>query len=137
MSEYGLHSKFDIEQHKKTFVHYLEVLILEDGTVMYAVPSHQELAIKLACGKLGINRDELMKRCPPEYYFDFMRWLLRITNAIALWEDQCLTGDSISKKQIAKLRALKLNGLYTGQIPQNRLQPDQKPAECMPREELS
>lgn len=46
---YDLHSDFDIEQHKKIFIHYLEVVIDENGKIMYAVPSHQEKQITLAC----------------------------------------------------------------------------------------
>ncbi|GAB6761703.1 hypothetical protein [Bacillus cereus] len=37
-----LRGPFDIETHKKCFVDYLEVVIDEEGTVMYATPSHQE-----------------------------------------------------------------------------------------------
>lgn len=70
--EYDIYSDFDLEQHKKKYVDYLEVLILEDGTVVYAVPSHQEKAIAVACAKLGVCRKELMDMCPPEYYADFM-----------------------------------------------------------------
>ena len=46
-----LHSPFDVKVHKATFVNYLEVVILEDGTVEYAVPSHQEKMIRLGCEK--------------------------------------------------------------------------------------
>ena len=31
--KYDLHSEFDIEKHKKTFPHYLEVIIDPDGKV--------------------------------------------------------------------------------------------------------
>lgn len=113
---YGLFSDFDIEQHKATFVHYLEVLIKEDGTVIYAVPSHQEKAIALACEKLGVSRTELNDMCPREYYCDFMNWLLKISGAIAVWEDFCIA-PKVSKKQIGTLKRLKMHGLYKGAIP--------------------
>ena len=45
--EYTLYCPFDIEKHKKTFINYLEVVILEDGTIEYAVPSHQEKQFSL------------------------------------------------------------------------------------------
>ena len=38
---YDLNSKFDIEQHKKKYINYLEVIIFPDGHIEYAVPSHQ------------------------------------------------------------------------------------------------
>ena len=49
MEKYSVYSKFDVDKHKDTFDSYLEVMILEDGSIEYAVPSHQEKAIKLAC----------------------------------------------------------------------------------------
>lgn len=56
---YTVYSDFDIDQHKKTFIHYLEVVIDENGKIMYAVPSHQEKIISLACEKLNVTREEL------------------------------------------------------------------------------
>lgn len=117
--KYDVYSAFDIEKHKKKYIHYLEVLILEDGTVMYAVPSHQELAIRLACEKLQITRKELEARCPKEYYFDYMNWLLMQTGSIAVWEEGVIA-PLISSKQVAKLKQLKLAGLYKGTIPRKK-----------------
>lgn len=54
-----LHSDFDIETHKKTFINYLEVVITYDGKVHYAVPSHQEFAIQLAMKMYGITREQI------------------------------------------------------------------------------
>ena len=47
-NEYDIYRPFDAEKHKAKYSNYLEVLILEDGTVVYAIPSHQEKAIALA-----------------------------------------------------------------------------------------
>ena len=115
-SGYGLHSKFDIQKHKATFVGYLEVIIDENGTVMYAVPSHQEKALALAEEKLGKTRKEISDMCPREFYFDYLNWLLSLTGAIAVWNDD-VSAPAITVKQAAVLRALKLNGLYKGKIP--------------------
>lgn len=43
-----LHSKFDIETHKCTFIDYLEVVITSDGVIHYAIPSHEQFCINLA-----------------------------------------------------------------------------------------
>ena len=75
-----LHSAFDIETHKKTFVNYLEVVITPDGTIEYAVPSHQEKLIRIATEKLSVSRQELYDMCPIEYMLfseEFIRYLLR------------------------------------------------------------
>ena len=43
-NEYSVYSEFDITKHKHPYVNYLEVLIKEDGSIVYVVPSHQEKA---------------------------------------------------------------------------------------------
>lgn len=113
---YGLHSAFDIEKHKATFTDYLEIVIDIDGNIMYAVPSHQEKLIALACQKLGITRDELKALCPKEFYFDFLKWLCLLTGAMSVWNEHCEYGNP-STKQISTLRRLKMSGLYKGMIP--------------------
>lgn len=45
---YTIYSGFNPKLHKQTFIHYLEVIIDENGKIMYAVPSHQDNMIKLA-----------------------------------------------------------------------------------------
>lgn len=112
---YDLYSNFDIEQHKKTFVHYLEVVIDENGKVMYAVPSHQEKIIALACEKLNATREELNSMCPQEYCFDFMTWLCKISGACAVWE-KFIQADKMNEQQIKALQMLKDNGLYWGKL---------------------
>lgn len=112
---YNLHSDFNAEQHKKIFTHYLEVVIDENGKIMYAVPSHREMMIKLACEKLNVTREELNAMCPQEYYFDFMTWLCKISGACAVWEGFIV--DRLVEQQIKALRMLKDNGMYLGQIP--------------------
>ena len=113
---YNLYSEFDIEQHEKTFTHYLEVVIDESGKIMYAVPSHQEKMIALACEKLNVTREELNSMCPQKYYFDFMAWLCKISGACAVWE-KFIRCDKLTERQIMALRMLKNNGLYLGEIP--------------------
>lgn len=108
-----LHSPFDVATHKATFTNYLEVIILEDGTVEYAVPSHQQKLIDLACIKLNITKDELYSKCPREYYFDVITWLSQITGAIAVWDFQ-YQGTTPNKHQLATLDMLRKEGLYKG-----------------------
>ncbi|MCK2000460.1 hypothetical protein MZM54_03515 [[Brevibacterium] frigoritolerans] len=109
-----LNGPFDIEEHKKTFKNYLEVIILEDGTIVYAVPSHQEKLIAIACEKLGITRKQLSDLCPIEYYFDFMNWLCQITNCVSLWNER-MEGIP-NEEQIKSLKKLIEEKLYYGPI---------------------
>lgn len=116
MEQYSIYSKFDAEKHKETFVSYLELVILENGSIEYAVPSHQEKAIKLACDKLKVSREELEGLCPREWWCDYLAWLLKISGAVAVWENRAYYS-TISQKQISVLKSLKLQGLYKGPIP--------------------
>lgn len=114
---YDVYSQFDLEKHKQTYVNYLEVLIDEDGTIMYAVPSHQEKGVKLACARLNVSRKELDALCPQEYYCDYMRWLCMIAKVVFVWNDGCVAVNP-TIKQIGALRRLKMAGVYHGSIPQ-------------------
>lgn len=113
MEEYNLHSKFDIDKHKKTYINYIEIVILEDGTVEYAVPSHQEKLIKLACQKLNITREELDHMCHIEYYSDFMKWLCKITKSVSVWNGSIIFY-FLNSNQIRTLESLRKAGLYKG-----------------------
>ncbi len=114
--KYSVYSDFSVEQHKQTFIHYLEVIINKDGKIMYAVPSHQEKMIRLACEKLNVTREQLNELCSKEYYFDLMTWLSKISGACAVWENQIM-GDKFSEEQIRALQVLKDEGLYLGAMP--------------------
>lgn len=117
-SDYNLHCPFDIEKHKQTYVNYLEVVICEDGTIMYAVPSHQEKGIALACARLNVSRSELDALCPREYYGDYMTWLCMVAKVVFVWNGHCVAVNP-TIKQIGSLRRLKMAGLYTGTMPKD------------------
>ena len=120
LEQYDIHSKFNIKKHKETFINYLEVLILQDGTIEYAVPSHQEKALDLACKKLNKTKQEIEDMCPREYYCDYLTWLLGITGSVSVWgnaAEHFIVYKTINKKQIMVLRSLKKQGLYKGKIP--------------------
>lgn len=120
LEEYSVYSPFDIKKHKETYINYLEVLILGDGTIEYAVPSHQEKALEIACKKLNKTKQEIEDMCPREYYCDYLTWLLGITGSISVWgtsAEYFIVYKNINKKQIATLKKLKKHGLYKGDIP--------------------
>lgn len=109
-----LRGKFDVETHKEAFVNYLEVVIREDGTVEYAVPSHQEKLIKIAMEKLGVTRQQLYDMCPPEYTFDVCKWLCKITNCVSVWNEFYI--GELNDVQRWALQNLKYHKLYGGEI---------------------
>jgi hypothetical protein len=107
-----LRNPFNIETHKATFINYLEVIVLENGTVVYAVPSHQEKLISLACQKLNVTRNELNELCPKEYYFDFMTWLCKISGCVALWNNYRF--GAANDHQLETIKQLAKEKLYHG-----------------------
>lgn len=113
---YSIHSRFEVEKHKKTYINYLEVIIDENGVVEYAIPSHQEKLVSDACKRLGVTRQKLYEMCPKEYYLDFMSWLCKITGCCSVW-NEFVIGYEFSDKQIETLRLLKANEVYKGEIP--------------------
>jgi hypothetical protein len=107
-----LFAPFDVETHKKTFINYLEVVILEDGTIEYAVPSHQKKATSIACKKLHVTEQELADMCPQEFYFDYNNWLCKMAGCVMVWNE--FTMGERNEKQAAAIERLKKEGLYRG-----------------------
>ena len=116
MEGYDLYCKFDADKHKEKYINYLEVVITEDGRIEYAVPSHQEKAISIACNKLKVDRGKLCDMCPPEYYFDFGTWLSEIAKVVFVWNEFCLY-KNINERQAEALKMLKEKGIYKGTVP--------------------
>ena len=83
--EYTLYSDFNLEMHKKTFINYLEVIIHADGTVKYAIPSHQEYLIKFGASQSNLSREEFQDLCPKEYWCDYLTWLCMQTGCVVVW----------------------------------------------------
>ena len=109
-----LHSPFNIEVHKATFINYLEIVIDTEGVVHYAVPSHQEFIINyLVQTKYG-TREALHDAVPREYWFDMITWLTKQSGIIAVWNDRYL--GKLNDFQIATLEELQRVGLYKGEI---------------------
>lgn len=96
-----------------------EIMISAEGDIAYATPSHQEFLIARSCEKRCMSRDELMEACPPEYHFDFLKWLVDQCGWIPVWENGVLNYP-ITKKQRTVLRKFKILGLFRGAIPKLR-----------------
>lgn len=110
---YDLHSPFDIQKHKETYVNYLEVVIFPDGHIEYAVPSHQEKLIAICMKELGVSRYQLERMCPKEYYFDFQVWLCNISGCVSVWDRYIIQSDTtpLTEEQEATIELLKNEGL--------------------------
>lgn len=102
---YDLYHPFDFDKHKKNFFHYFEAIILPNGVVEYAVPSHQEKLIKIGMQKHHMtNRRDYEELCPREYWCDYLAWLLQDTDCIACWTDHWMgTPNRFQKHTIKRL----------------------------------
>lgn len=109
-----LHEPFDIETHKQTFRHYLEVMIDTDGIVYYAVPSHQEWLAQKYMRLHNCSRDEMLDDVPADYYSNVVLWLCKETGCVAVWNESII-GDP-NAYQIETLIKLKESGLYGGDL---------------------
>lgn len=104
-----LHSPFDIATHKSTFINYLEIIIRQDGTPEYAVPSHmRKLAEVYGKPWEDVYEEFLQERTG----LDGIDWLCLKTRCISVWHYriQGLPNDA----QLATLRRLHDAGLYIG-----------------------
>ena len=86
--EYNLHSKFDYKKHSETYICYCEVVILPNGTVHYAVPSHLEFLTKTYCTKYNVTRKELYDYLYQDYTLLPFDFLLNKLHAVCVWYHQ-------------------------------------------------
>ena len=113
MKNFLLHSgTFNKNLHKRFFPNYLEVIILEDGTIRYAVPSHNEAALRIAAKKLNKDPKELYWECPKERYVDVDGWIREISGCIFVWETFYL--GNLNEAQFNSLKELKDFDIYEG-----------------------
>lgn len=114
-----LQGPFDMKLHKQTFIHYLEVVISHDGKIEYATPSHMEKLLRVFMEQENISDRQEAFRVIEERDTDMDGSLISLakqTGYISVWREAYTCGSSPTKKQIAALRKLKLNGLYFGTL---------------------
>lgn len=110
-----LHSEFDINTHKKTFIDYLEVVIDEFGNVMYAVPSHTEKLAEIYTGRNAVTRKAMITNMLTDHSgLDMAEWLCKKTHCVCVWNDS-YKGEP-NQKQLNTLKTLKLSGIYHGPV---------------------
>ena len=106
-----LNGPFDVRVHKKTFIHYLEVIIRPNGTVEYAVPSH---VFKLA-SIYGKSMNEVYEEYANDKSgLDPAGWLCEKTGCISVWTDGYVGKPNPTQRRA--LWFLKYNEVYDGEI---------------------
>jgi len=105
-----LRGKFDVQTHADNFISYLEVIVRCDGTIEYAVPSHQQKLEAIAREIYGNEKFEQMLQTPESY--DYLQWLCNITQCVSVWDNFCVKPLSYNKEQRASLKLLN-ESVYT------------------------
>ena len=102
-----LHGPFDLETHQKTFIDYLEVCITPDGTICYAIPSHQEFMMNYWMKKEGITREEIINLSDEEPGVTAVEFLCKHTGCICIWSNGWCGYGTPTPEQIQSLNKLK------------------------------
>ncbi len=122
-SYYDLDSEFDIDMHAKTYINYLEVIIRADGTIEYAVPSHQEKLLEIIAEQRNLSRDEVFAQLRKSeetcsyMYNSSVEYLCAVSGCISVWTDFYISANnSLTEMQKNQLKELKEKGLYIGDL---------------------
>lgn len=99
---------FDYETHRKNFTNYLEVIINKDGTIEYAVPSHQQKLLNLYCKNHNVTMEELWNLIPIEESPE--SWIVFNEGVISVWYDFIIRPEYITEEQKNTLHKLKETG---------------------------
>lgn len=113
MSEkYGIHSEFDLQKHKETFVNYLKVAIHPDGSIHYTLPNAAEYLTRIVCKYESVSRDELIENAPKEAREDWLGWLCKKTGCVCVFDNHIKGPMVVSIAQVKALDDLYKNGLF-------------------------
>ena len=102
-----LRGPFDLETHKATFTNYLEVVIAPDGTIIYAVPSHQRVLERMYQATHGVAAEDAV---PRERWMDMLDWLMEETGCVCAYTAGVL-GRPRTPEQEDALTTLRREGL--------------------------
>lgn len=93
-----------------TMINYCEAIIMPDGSIIYARPSHVETLIKLTKKpRTEINKLMPMRAAP-------INWLVEYTGCACVWFDYCIMPYKYTDAQIAAIQALCDHGIMARRI---------------------
>lgn len=109
-----LSEPFNIQRHWEEYRGtYLEAIVLPDGHIEYAMPSHTEKLVQILQEQKGLSREEVIKLCPEEYYFSYIDWLLLESSCVSVWTDFCMGEPNKAQWQSQEIGRA---GIYNGSI---------------------
>lgn len=99
-----LYKPFDINTHAKEFYNYLEVIIRPNGTIEYAVPSHQEKLTAIFIEMFGI--ETFRSSFPRSAMINYMQWLVDNTCCVSVWNNFIVKPLKLTAAQRKSLKLL-------------------------------
>ena len=103
-----------VVQHNLKYNFYCEAVILSDGDIQYAIPSHQQKLVMLYdismqeiydCSK---KYQQLMEKIPMTA--SPLHWMCEDLNVVSVWYDFCVVPISYTSNQLNSLKYLKSQG---------------------------
>lgn len=103
--------KVDVDEFitNHNYICYCEALIHPDGSVSYAVPSHELALVKCT----GLSLSEVSDIIP--LYADVGSWLVGYTGCVLLWYDYCKFG-RLTLEQVCSFNKLLSSGCISKHI---------------------
>ena len=101
-------------QHNRKYHYYCEAVILADGDIQYAIPSHQQKLISLYGLTMddvinqALNYQKLLDRIPLSA--NPTHWMVEDLTVVSCWYDYAVVPFNYTKEQVQALKTLKLNG---------------------------
>ena len=116
MDDYDVYSDFDIDEHKRHFTNYCEVIITPDGKIQYAVPSHQGFMEKYGAKLKGMCLDDFIYSCPKSMYARYQEWLILETGCIPCWNSGYI-GDPNPRQKSALISLFEAGLVVNNKMP--------------------
>jgi hypothetical protein len=110
-----------VEYHKSKYTYYCEIVILKDGSIQYAIPSHQYKLMEIA----GVPIEQIIVQDGEEYndllitiptYASPTHWLSDYTNTAVVWYNTVLLPLNYTESQIETINTLIDNGILSDNI---------------------
>ena len=103
-----LYRPFDLQMHADNFKNYCEVIICEDGSIEYAVPSHQERLIMHYANKHHISRNKVIELFYNDV--DAIEKMMVDTKIVFVWYEHLCNFTKMNAEQLHALNLLIIYG---------------------------
>jgi hypothetical protein len=89
-----------LAEYKRKWINYCEIIILKNGNIILANPSHTERMLKLT----GEDRNDIYERMP--IVASPIHWLVDYTKNISVWHQFQILPEDVTEEQLKTLSLL-------------------------------